>query len=65
MRGAKKKTLIDWIAFLVVVLIIAGGSLYYVYFFIPKNSIELYQELHFADGFNYGNILCLGEGKWK
>ncbi|MEC5424320.1 hypothetical protein QGM71_12540 [Virgibacillus sp. C22-A2] len=47
----KKKKLKDWIIFLVIVLIIVGGSLYYVYFFTPKNSLELYRELTFADNF--------------
>lgn len=47
----KKKTLKDWIIFLVIVLIIVGGSLYYVYFFTPKNSLELYEELTFAANF--------------
>jgi len=55
----KKKTLKDWIVFLALILIIAGGSLYYVYFFTPKNSLELYQELHFADDFEEVQKLIL------
>lgn len=45
----KKRTLKEWLVFLVLVLTITGGSLYYVYFFTPKNSLELYQKLHSAD----------------
>lgn len=44
----KEKTL----KFLVLVLIITGGSLYYVFFFTPKNSLELYQKVHFANDYN-------------
>jgi len=33
--------------------------LYYVYFFTPKNSLELYQELHFADDFEEVQKLIL------
>ncbi|MGG0669729.1 hypothetical protein ABE073_14540 [Lederbergia citrisecunda] len=34
--------------FLVAVLLLSG-VLYYVYFFTPKNSLELYQSITFAD----------------
>ncbi len=47
----KKKRLKDWIIFLVLILIICGGTLYYLYFFKPKNSLELYQELTFAESY--------------
>ncbi|GGA80615.1 hypothetical protein [Ornithinibacillus halotolerans] len=47
----KKKTAKDWITFAIITFIIIGGAVYYVLFFTPKNSLELYQELHFADNF--------------
>ncbi|WP_404458286.1 hypothetical protein [Oceanobacillus kapialis] len=47
----KKKKLKGWVTFIALVLIIVGGSLYYVHFFTPKDSVELYQELTFADSF--------------
>lgn len=47
----KKKTLKGWITFIALVLIIVGGSLYYVHFFTPKDSLELYQEFTYADDF--------------
>ncbi|MEH7125972.1 hypothetical protein V7127_22435 [Bacillus sp. JJ1773] len=47
----KKRTLKDWIIYLVIILIIAGGLFYHGYFFKPKNSLELYQELTFSDSF--------------
>lgn len=47
----KEKTLKGWITFIVLILIIVGGSLYYVHFFTPKDSLELYQELTFADDY--------------
>lgn len=59
MGVTNKKTLINWIVFLVSVLILAGGLLYFVYFFTPKNSLELHQELHFADSFKEVQKLVL------
>ncbi|GAQ19274.1 YsdB [Oceanobacillus picturae] len=47
----KEKTLKGWIIFIALILIIVGGSLYYVHFFTPKDSLELYQELTFADDY--------------
>ncbi|WP_249872652.1 hypothetical protein [Oceanobacillus saliphilus] len=55
----KKKTLKDWVVFLVLVLFIVGGSTYCLYFFTPKNSLELYQELTFADSFEEVQKLIL------
>ncbi|WP_047985830.1 hypothetical protein [Ornithinibacillus californiensis] len=49
--ATNKKPLKDWIAFFALLAIILGGALYYVYFLTPKNSLELYQELAFADSF--------------
>lgn len=51
MKNAKKKTTKDNIAFFLLMAITLGGVIYYFYFLTPKNSVELYQELHFADDF--------------
>jgi len=48
---SKKKTLKDWTTFLLLVFLIVGGVTYYTVFYTPKNSIELYQEISFADDF--------------
>lgn len=39
------------IAFIIIILLILGGSLYYVYFFTPKNALELYQEITFSNDY--------------
>lgn len=54
-----KKTRTDKIAFLVIISIIFGGLLYYAYFLTPKNSLELYQELHFSSDFAEAQKLVL------
>lgn len=41
----------DNIAFSLLMAITLGGIIYYVYFLTPKNSLEMYQELRFADDF--------------
>lgn len=46
---SRKKKLKDIIIFLVVVILINVGILYYVHFYTPKNSLELYQDITFAD----------------
>lgn len=52
MKNAKKKTAKDSSAFFLLMAIIFGGLIYYFYFLTPKNSLEMYQELHFADDFD-------------
>lgn len=47
----KKRTLKDWIIYIVIYLIIIAAAIYFVLFFKPRNSLELYQELHFAESF--------------
>lgn len=44
------RTIKDWIIYLIIVLIVAGG-LYDAYFFKPKNSLELYQQLTIFDSY--------------
>lgn len=39
------------IAFLILVLVIVGGATYYDVVYTPKNSLELYQAIAFADDF--------------
>ncbi|MCZ8540742.1 hypothetical protein [Psychrobacillus psychrodurans] len=51
MEISKKKTLKNGIAFLILVLVIVGGATYYDVFYTPKNSLELYQAISFADDF--------------
>lgn len=51
MKNEKKKTAKDNIAFSLLMALILGGIVYYVYFLTPKNSLEMYQELRFADDF--------------
>lgn len=55
----KKRTIKDWIVFILIASISAGGLLYYVYFLTPKNSLELYQALHFAEDFEEVKKLML------
>ncbi|MHA6252112.1 hypothetical protein [Oceanobacillus sp. CAU 1775] len=47
----KKRSLKDWIIYLVLVLLIIGASIYFMLFLPPRNSLELYQELTFANSF--------------
>ncbi|MEN2766223.1 hypothetical protein [Ornithinibacillus xuwenensis] len=49
----------NWLLFGVVIFIITGISVYYIYFFSPKNSLELYQDIAFAD--TYEKALDLTE----
>ena len=51
MEISKEKILKNWISFLIVVLVIVGGATYYDIFYTPKNSLELYQAISFADDF--------------
>lgn len=39
-----------WISF-IIVFFIMGGSACYIFLYTPKNSIELYQAISFADDF--------------
>ena len=46
----KRKFLND-LPFLIVIFLLVGIIYYYQYFYKPKNSLELYQELAFAEDF--------------
>ncbi|HSJ37014.1 MAG TPA: hypothetical protein VK945_02225 [Planococcus sp. (in: firmicutes)] len=41
------------------VFVILGSTTYYVYFHTPKNSLELYQEISFAEDFDEAQKLML------
>ena len=59
MEISKKKTLKNRITFLILVLVIVGGATYYDVFYTPKNSLELYQAIAFADDFEEVKKLML------
>ncbi|WP_313893620.1 hypothetical protein [Psychrobacillus sp.] len=59
MEISKKKTLKNRITFLILVLVIVGGATYYDVFYTPKNSLELYQAISFADDFEDAKKLML------
>lgn len=48
---SKKKTLKEWIILITLSFVIVVGSLYYAFFFTPKDSLELYQVISFANDF--------------
>ncbi|WP_225986233.1 hypothetical protein [Psychrobacillus glaciei] len=59
MEISKNKTLKNRIAFLIFVLVIVVGATYYGYFYKPKNSLDLYQAIAFADDFEEVKKLML------
>ncbi|WP_422124467.1 hypothetical protein DHX103_06520 [Planococcus sp. X10-3] len=59
MWRTKKRSAKELIAFMLVCLLIIGGSIYYVLFYSPKNSLELYQDIAFADDFDEMKKLML------
>ena len=48
-----------WMVFIIVFLIIVGGPVYYTSFYTPKNSLELYQDISFAEDFEKAQKLML------
>lgn len=48
-----------WMLFIIVFLIFVGGSAYYISFYTPKNSLELYQSISFAEDFEKAQKLML------
>ena len=54
-----KTWLKSWLLFLVLVFLILGAPTYYVNFHTPKNSLELYQAIAFADDFQEATTLML------
>lgn len=65
MEMSKKQTLKawlkSWLLFLVAVLVILGIPTYYVTFLTPKNSLELYQAIAFAEDFGEAKKLMQKE----
>lgn len=57
----KKKRLSkkEWISLILVYLLLIGGGTYYVLFYTPKDSLELYQGITFADDFDEAQRLML------
>lgn len=45
--------------YLTVMVIILGFNAYYIFFFTPKNSLELYQAIHFVDDFHEAKKVML------
>ncbi|WP_096200043.1 hypothetical protein [Bacillus sp. FJAT-45350] len=52
----QKKTLISYI---IITALLIGITTYYLLFFTPKNSLELYQAISFADDFEEGQNIML------
>jgi hypothetical protein len=62
MQGYKRRQSIkDWTILFSVIFTIIGAATYYVVFFTPKNSLELYQAITFADDFEEVKKLMLKE----
>jgi hypothetical protein len=63
----REKTIKDWIIFFAFTLVVVGTVTYYVIFFTPKNSLELYQAISFAEEFEEAQKLMLQgyEGNFK
>lgn len=59
MENLKKKTLTDRIIFIIMIVAIISGYVYYVLFFTPKDSLELYQAISFANDFEKMEKLML------
>ncbi|MFD2445476.1 hypothetical protein ACFSO7_16050 [Bacillus sp. CGMCC 1.16607] len=55
----REKTLKEWISFFTFVFILGGAVTYYVMVFTPKNSLELYQAISFAEDFDEVQKLML------
>lgn len=50
---------ISWLRLLVTAFIIISAIACYEYFLIPKNSLELYQEIAFAENYNKAQKIVL------
>lgn len=48
-------------SFTILSVLIVGMAIYYIFFFTPKNSLELYQTISFADDFDEAqNVMLKG-----
>lgn len=55
------KNLKRWMSFTILSVLIVGMAIYYIFFFTPKNSLELYQTISFADDFDEAqNVMLKG-----
>lgn len=59
MWKTKKLSKKEWISLILVYLLLIGGGTYYVLFYTPKDSLELYQSIAFADDFDEAQKLML------
>ncbi|WP_152602466.1 hypothetical protein [Planococcus sp. CAU13] len=59
MFNSKKMTIKSQISFLLASFLIIGGFTYYVLFYTPKDSLELYQGISFAEDFKEAQKLML------
>ncbi|GIN56980.1 hypothetical protein [Lederbergia ruris] len=59
--GTINKNLKRWMSFTILSVLIVGMAIYYIFFFTPKNSLELYQTISFADDFDEAqNVMLKG-----
>lgn len=47
----RKVTVREWVSIWIIMAILIGATVYFVLFFTPKNSRELYQDIRFAKSF--------------
>jgi hypothetical protein len=55
----KKKSSKDWVIFIIVTFMILGGVVYFTQVLKPKNSLDLYQSISFANDFDEAQELTL------
>ncbi|WP_235864044.1 hypothetical protein [Sutcliffiella halmapala] len=55
----KKSSMKEWLLTMIVAVFIIGTATYYILFFTPKNSLELYQAISFADNFEKAQKVML------
>lgn len=55
----KKSSMKEWLLTMIVAAFIIGTATYYILFFTPKNSLELYQAISFADNFEKAQKVML------
>lgn len=51
MKDSEKRPRRERISLILLVAIVVGGFIYYDIFQTPRNSLELYQDISFADDF--------------
>lgn len=56
---SSKTTLKEWLFLFGIAFVCCGAATYYILFYTPKNSLELYQAISFADNFEEAQKLML------